>query len=563
MNAARRHRDAEGRRLPPNGGFESISYLDRRRPSSAPGRNPPQGRRGQRERDETAASNNGAANRTRRTRDANVGPTPPRVDFSLNDGNVGGATQSSRDSDSPVDSPEVWSSRPQRNRFNPATKLGLALFNEKSKGLPEEKRLALSRSNGEAIHQVMRAREQNISSCVTVPIKFDRDGLPIESAKLLSEHHLIVESDLIVAGHLLFNKDYKVGDKIPEPPYRASMLNPGRSASDRERFYNRVGNNVGVKTLENILNLGGYQDLLEKREKFTYTDASGEEFFHAATMIFIMYQMIDPSTEVSMDLVLKMLENCKMGEHGWNADEMLKHMEKCYRKLKGNRSAPANYRRLLLDALATGKNAAFNTYVARIKDDVEAGYGEFSKITPDELIAATRSKYNNMYHQKIWDKNAPMSAEMMALYTRLTELETAAKSNATALATAGNGTSTNAGNGGGDSKEYVPGTTVEKWRTIPGPPKIKRDGKDWWLCPHHHRTEPPVWGDLYCAHNPDRCYRNPANKKKKAGTGTASSGGDTASKLTLKQNLKAALSTELCMPDEDIDKLLERAEGGN
>ena len=48
MNVVRRHRDAEGNRLPPNDGFESIPYDDRRRPSSAPGRagrNPP-GRRG-------------------------------------------------------------------------------------------------------------------------------------------------------------------------------------------------------------------------------------------------------------------------------------------------------------------------------------------------------------------------------------------------------------------------------------------------------------------------------------------------------------------------------------
>ena len=278
-----------------------------------------------------------------------------------------------------------------------------------------------------------------------------------------------------------------------------------------------------------------------------------------------MYQMIDPSTEVSVDLVLKMLENCKMGEHGWDADAMLKHMEKCYRKLKDNKKAPTNWRRLILDACGTGKNAAFNAYIARIKDDVEAGYGEFSKITPDELIAAARSKYNNMDQQKVWDKNAPMSAEMMALMTRIAELEAATKTNGTALATSSNGTSAKAGNGAVGLDDYIPGTKVKKWRTIPGKPHVKRDGKDWWLCPHHQRTEDPVWGDLYCSHKPERCYRNPNRKKGAgaAGTSTAASGGDTASKLTLKQNLKAALSTELCMPDEDIDKLLERAEAGN
>ena len=384
----------------------------------------------------------------------------------------------------------------------------------------------------------------------------------INTSKLLTEHHLIDETDVIRAGLLLFNKDFAPGDPIPVPPFRASKLNPGRSSSDRERFYKQVNNNVGVRVIENVLTIAGFEDLMELRDKFAYIDEDGEEYFHAMTMIFLIYNQVDPTTEVGMDLVLKMLENCKLAEHGNDVHEMLKFMEKCCRKLRNNGKAPPNFRRLLLDALASGQNHVFNTYIARITDDVEAGYGEFSKITPGQLISAARSKYNNMQHKKIWDKKAPPSAEMLALVTRISELENAAKSNALALATAGSGNGSGTTNSSADDA-FITGTKVKKWRIVYTKDKVKRDGKDWWWCKHHVNVD-PTWNGMYVSHKPDRCPKNSDRKKGDSSankSGTSDSGGD--AKLTLKNNLKAALASELCMADEDINKLLERAESGN
>ena len=63
---------------------------------------------------------------------------------------------------------------------------------------------------------------------------------------------------------------------------------------------------------------------------------------------------------------------------------------------------------------------------------------------------------------------------------------------------------------------------------------------------------------MYVTHKPQRCPKNP-DRKKDASASASTSGGNN-SNLTLKQNLKAALSTNLCMSDEDIDKLLAQAE---
>ena len=150
------------------------------------------------------------------------------------------------------------------------------------------------------------------------------------------------------------------------------------------------------------------------------------------------------------------------------------------------------------------------------------------------------------------------------MYTHISELETAAaNANAAVLATSKNGTATNGTNDGLD--EFFPGTKVKKWRTIPGPAHVKMEGKDCWICPHHKRTEAPIWDGLCCTHKPNRCFRNPNNKKKDTpadgASSTAASSENSTSKLTLKENLKAALSSELCMSNDDIDKLLEHAEG--
>ena len=55
--------------------------------------------------------------------------------------------------------PVVWKTNPFTGKFNPGTKLGHSIFLEKTKGLKEEDRLDLTKSNSSKIHQYFRARE--------------------------------------------------------------------------------------------------------------------------------------------------------------------------------------------------------------------------------------------------------------------------------------------------------------------------------------------------------------------------------------------------------------------
>jgi len=134
-------------------------------------------------------------------------------------------------------------------------------------------------------------------------------------------------------------------------------------------------------------------------------------------MMFLLFQKTNPSTVVGLDSVLKQIESAKLGDHTNDVDAMLTAIECYYKVLRNNKRAPEHYRRLLLNALATGPNHYFNKFIQRIEDDVESGIGANAAIIPESLITAARTKYNNMDQKGIWNKVDPRHAKIMALTT--------------------------------------------------------------------------------------------------------------------------------------------------
>ena len=458
---------------------------------------------------------------------------------------------------------EVWKTAPDRGDFNPGTKHGQLIFNEKSKGLPEDKRLDLNRTNGPDIHKVLRARELHFRGVAEIPTKIDALGNPEEFGNILIQHQKITLSDCQRAGHFLFQDGFLLQDRVPAPPFTATVLDPANNPGHKPRFYQVVNNNVAVKIIQNTLTVNGYDDLLALKELFTYTNANGDTEYHAATMLHIMYENMDPTTEVGMDSILKKMESMKMSDHSNNVDDMLKSMERNHKVLYDNKQAPTNYRRLVLDALVTGPNSMFNEYVQRLTDDVESGTGYNANITADEVIKGARSKYNNMSLRKQWNKVDPRDAELMALKTKVTLLEKKRAEPPTVLATTGNKkkkgkTSPN------DSQldtSKVEGTKMEKWRTIKKGDSIEAQGRTHYWCKNHSVSD--KWDGLYMWHKPSECPRvaraaasTQKNSESENGEETDTAKGN----LQLNSNLRTVLMSNLCLSAEDVDKLLSEAE---
>ena len=62
---------------------------------------------------------------------------------------------------------EVWTENPLTGNFNPGNSAGQKIFLEKTKGLPSDKRLALTHSNAPKIMEILKMKEQVMGNVVT------------------------------------------------------------------------------------------------------------------------------------------------------------------------------------------------------------------------------------------------------------------------------------------------------------------------------------------------------------------------------------------------------------
>ena len=463
-----------------------------------------------------------------------------------------------------VDPVIEWKTDPFQGKFNPGTKTGHQIFLEKTKGLAEKDKHELSKTNSAAIHQFFRSKEGQMGEVITkVPTEYANDGTIAKTANLLSQYHQVTLDSVQRAAHNHFNIHIANGDPIPATPFVARVLDPANSNDDKADFYKQVDSAVVAKLCENCLSTSGYNDLMLQKDKFSFTDSNtGQIKYDGATMVFLIYQTIDPNTTVGLDNILKKLERTKLGDYSNDVAAMLRDMQTWRLTLKENRSEPENYRRLLLDALLTGPNHTYNGFIQRIVDDVESGIGANANITADNLIVAANAKYNNMDDKSEWAAVDPRDAQIMALATQLQEVK-AQQKQGTVLATAATGSTTS---GSDANKSFFPGSKVETWRgKYDGPSKKGSNGRLLHWCKHHKHPD-GHWDGLYVQHLEKDC-KKASNQNGGATSGgnpaapaaNAAAGGTTKTPLQLQQSLKNVLCTTLCMSTEDVDKLFEQA----
>ena len=469
---------------------------------------------------------------------------------------------------------EVWKTNPFAGDFNPGTKVGHQIFTEKTKGLPEADRLALTKANANLIHSYMSAREANYGGVIrSIPIEWNADNTIKTTANLLTQHHLVKLEHVQRAAIERYSAPLAVGAAIPDGPFQIRDLDPAANENDKKAFYLRVHSQVVATVIKNGLTAVGFQDLMLQKKKFSFRHpTTGEIEFDGPTMMFLIFQKTQPSTIVGLDSYLKKLENCKAGDHSNDIDKMLTYMESNYEVLHEHNKAPDNYRRLLLDALGTGPNNSFNLYIDRIKDDIDSGLGLHSNIEPESIIIACRQKYTNMVELKEWNKVDPRDAQMMTLVTQLQILTSKQQSAHVAAGGPPNNQNDLKQNNTWEKKDVVEGTIVEKWRIVKdGDTKIV-GGITWHWCPHHVLAG--KWNGMYARHSPTDC---PSMKGKKANgvvdsakAAAATATGDAAkvaaqsnATLDIQAKLKEVLCTNLCLSGDDVDKIFQEASAEN
>ena len=466
---------------------------------------------------------------------------------------------------------EIWKSDPLQGDFNPGSKLGKDIFEAKSKGLDEENRIPWSKANASRIHRYFRAREKNMRGCVDIPIEWNPDGTVKKTANLLSQYRLIKLQDCQRASHGRYNVPLAHNAAIPAAPFGAKTLDPANVDADKKQFYKKVSSNVVTKIVENGVTPSSFEDLMLKKDAFMFQNATTKEIeLDGPTMLYIVLKKVDPETVVGLDTVEEKLQKMKLADYKNDVDAMLTEIETLHQVLKDNGAAPkeSKYRKYILEALISGPNPKYNEFVSRVMDDVESGIGAMAHYSPDEIIAAARARYNNMEEKGLWDQVDPRDAQIMALVTEVQELKTAHNK---AFATDGPSNRS----GGNDDRNafrdrrtddtYISG--LPRWRTkkTKGETTVV-DGKTYWWCPHHVHPD-GHWNGLYVQHPPERHrFKQPRkngdkDEKDKGAPAANATTADSSLKLDLQSKLKEVLCTNLCLSDEDVDKLFEQASG--
>ena len=107
----------------------------------------------------------------------------------------------------------------------------------------------------------------------------------------------------------MFQDDFDPRTYVPNQkgPYHATSLRPHAIPSHQEIFYKVVDNNIAAKHLQNILTIDWFNKLLHYADLFTYVGVNGKKEYHAGTMLFLIQNKTNPTSETSMDLLLKKL----------------------------------------------------------------------------------------------------------------------------------------------------------------------------------------------------------------------------------------------------------------
>ena len=463
-----------------------------------------------------------------------------------------------------------YNENPLRANFNPGTAAGQKIFLEKTRGLPEDKRLDLTASNAIKIMEALQLKEANMGKIITAIPTSWTGGTAGNFKNLLSQSPSISLERMQREAHRRNATALAETDPIPPLPWAKSDLDPANVDADKERFYRRVDSNVVTENIKGILSAKGWQDILLESSSFTFTDASGMDWYDGPTMAKVLLEQIDPTSAVNLEMHRHAIESVKLQTHNNNVTEMVKDIEKHHRVITSNGgSYPAeSYRRHIITALLSGPNEAFNTHFRSIKTDVDACYGFHANVTPDQLMRSAKSMYVNAERLGEWNKVDPKDARIMALATEVRELSNAAK----ASAHTGNPapSSTKSSKEISVNDDIVEGTkTLKKWRTVNVGSTVKVDGTLYNWCPHHKHSEGTFDGLYYSSHTVDTHDAWVENQKQRKaakrapGAPAAKTPATPSGSLQISDALKNALCTNLCVTQEDIDKIMETVESKN
>jgi hypothetical protein len=435
-----------------------------------------------------------------------------------------------------VNLPPQFVNNPYQADINPSDKVGSQLWINATKPFPDDKKITVTQPNViQFMDQMLMDSRKFFWSPLINLVPIDATG-NIKKKILQDFEDLTLDAVKKQAERTWSNPQALFDDPLPADFIISDLNNIQTDNNERKCFFRRNRAALIAERIEGIISAETHKSLMLRQSDFAWTDPhTGHASFDGPTMLKILVQMVNPTTRVGVNLHKRMIEKAKMSKFGHNLDDMLTDMQDHYKKILQQGKTHDDWNLHVYNAMLSSKNAQFNAFVQRIKDDWEAGVDR----NIDEVILKAKAKYINMVSLDEWNKQDPKDVKIAALTTQLQDLKHHVLTTDS-----------------GDNKDKATGTSkkrggqIDAWRMKKKGNHKRVDGVDYWWCPHH-KWEGHFDG-LYMPHKPEdhdewkrnRDEKRAAYKKGKKSDNkenTSSSGG--GGKLVLKDNMTAAMMT--------------------
>ena len=165
----------------------------------------------------------------------------------------------------PAPAADSWVDNTNVGNFNPGTKSGQAIFENKTKGLKEDNRLTATKKDAQAISLFLENRAPALGKFVSwIPITYDAVGDPTEWENLIWKYGSIYLNILQREAHKCFRKPVDIVGHLYGSPFTVTTLDSSNVNNYKKLFYSRVDSQVAAELIKNILTDDEYSNMMLK-----------------------------------------------------------------------------------------------------------------------------------------------------------------------------------------------------------------------------------------------------------------------------------------------------------
>jgi len=457
----------------------------------------------------------------------------------------------------PVASVEEFIDDPFHGNINPGTKTGAQLYLKATAVTKEEDKFDLNMSSAQKFLDLMTQDADafgwgGLVRAVPTEPNIEKD--------LLVEHKLVTSAQIKKQAHITWQDHAYAGppDQVPDDQ-NVSVLDPTNDQAHRVSFYRRVKSRMIAKRILGRLKAADYKILKNKETQYKWTGNDKVEY-DGPTILWILLQSCNPSTRVGVSELKSDLRTATSAKFKHNVKDLTDYMSSKFREIREKGQQHHDYLLDLFNALETVPNDNFTCFVRKERQAWEIG----GKKEADQLIAEAMTIYNNAVSSNRWEYSDPKDAKIIALSTKLEELEKQVNLSAHSTQSQQSNSKSNDNKSGGNNSKYL---TIEDWRMKKGEQTVERDGKTWHWCPKP--VSPGRNDGLYVTHKPEdheewaknrnRFKKNKKDDEKKEDKDNESSTKSNDKSLALSNSLKAALLTRCDLTAAHADALIMEA----